>query len=361
MASVASRNLFDLLSENEEAEPAAKQQEPAPAKETLIVKKVDRSRASPKEARIRHDYPQRGGYKTSTSNRNEDTRSAAPREKNVGPRLAGRRRGGRRGREHDRHSGTGRYDSEKKETQAWGDAATTYDTNESPGWDNATTTETPGWDNANTTETTTWNDTTENTEAPGWNETTDAGANTGSWEEEKTEEKTGWDVDTTGNDSNAWVQQPEIEEVAVDQGENTAASESTPAHEPEEVVKTYDEYLTEKALKSLDISLPEARKPNEGTDDSQWKDAVQLEKEDEEDFLFTGKEQSYRLKSKKSKAKNYLEIEPTFTERPAVIAILIMTIVITVVAVVDVVDTSILMIKELFQVLVMLDCKALSK
>ncbi|CAG8434719.1 2220_t:CDS:10 [Funneliformis mosseae] len=318
MASVASRNPFDLLGESEEAESAVKQQEPAPAKETLIVKKVDRSRASPKEARIRHDYPQRGGFKPSTSSRNEDTRSA-PRDRNVGPRLSGRReeggggaggdyptrnsrgarpndrnrggRGGRRGgREHDRHSGTGRYDSEKKETQAWGDAATSYETNETPAWENATTTETSSWDNTNTTETSTWKETTETTESSGWNATSDADANAGGgWGEDKTEEKTGWDADKTGNDSNAWVQQPEIEEVTIDQGENTAAVESTPVHEPEEVVKTFDEYLAEKALKSLDISLPEARKPNEGTDDSQWKDAIPLEKEDEEDFLFTGK------------------------------------------------------------------------
>ncbi len=75
MASVASRNLFDLLDESEEAEPAVKEQEPAPAKETVVVKKVDRSRASPKEARIRFDYPQRGSYKSSASNRSEDTRS----------------------------------------------------------------------------------------------------------------------------------------------------------------------------------------------------------------------------------------------------------------------------------------------
>ncbi|CAG8446179.1 9902_t:CDS:10 [Funneliformis caledonium] len=318
MASVASRNPFDLLGESEEAESAVKQQEPAPAKETLIVKKVDRSRASPKEARIRHDYPQRGGFKPSTSSRNEDTRSA-PRDRNVGPRLSGRReeggggaggdyptrnsrgarpndrsrggRGGRRGgREHDRHSGTGRYDSEKKETQAWGDAATPYETNETPAWENATTTETSSWDNTNKTETSTWNETTETTESSGWTATSDADANAGGgWGEDKTEEKTGWDADNTGNDSNAWVQQPEIEEVTIDQVENTAADESTPVHEPEEVVKTFDEYLAEKALKSLDISLPEARKPNEGTDDSQWKDAIPLEKEDEEDFLFTGK------------------------------------------------------------------------
>jgi plasminogen activator inhibitor 1 RNA-binding protein len=71
--------------------------------------------------------------------------------------------------------------------------------------------------------------------------------------------------------------------------EDAAAGESAPAPEPEEAVKTYDEYLAEKAQKSLDISLPESRKANEGADDSQWKDAVPLEKDEEEEFLFAGK------------------------------------------------------------------------
>ena len=46
--------------------------------------------------------------------------------------------------------------------------------------------------------------------------------------------------------------------------------------------------FAEKAQKSLDISLPESRKPNEGADDSLWKDAVPLENDDEEEFLFAG-------------------------------------------------------------------------
>lgn len=71
--------------------------------------------------------------------------------------------------------------------------------------------------------------------------------------------------------------------------EDTAANESTPAPEPEENQKTLDEYRAEKAQKLLDITLPEARKPNEGVDDSQWKDAVPLEKDEDEDFIFAGK------------------------------------------------------------------------
>lgn len=77
MASVASRNLFDLLNDNEEdAEPVVPEKEQTP-KEVQVVKKVDRSRATPKEARIRHEYPQRGGFKAPpVNNRSEDTRSS---------------------------------------------------------------------------------------------------------------------------------------------------------------------------------------------------------------------------------------------------------------------------------------------
>lgn len=76
MASVASRNPFDLLGEGTDPETAVKELEPAKEQPVVVQKKVDRSRASPKEARIRHEYPQRGGHKPSASNRNnEDTRS----------------------------------------------------------------------------------------------------------------------------------------------------------------------------------------------------------------------------------------------------------------------------------------------
>ncbi|CAJ0640281.1 16129_t:CDS:2, partial [Entrophospora sp. SA101] len=71
-----------------------------------------------------------------------------------------------------------------------------------------------------------------------------------------------------------------------DLGEDEAATKPV---ETEEVVKTLEEYLSEKAQKVLDISLPEVRKPNEGVDDSQWKDAVPLEKKEDGDILFSGK------------------------------------------------------------------------
>ena len=59
MTSVASQNTFGILADVED-----QTQETASelSKEEVVVsKKVDRSRASKTEARIRHDYPQRGG------------------------------------------------------------------------------------------------------------------------------------------------------------------------------------------------------------------------------------------------------------------------------------------------------------
>lgn len=59
--------------------------------------------------------------------------------------------------------------------------------------------------------------------------------------------------------------------------------------------------------------LPEARKPNEGADDAKWKDAVALEKPEEEDF-FGGKGQALKQKNKTKKEKVHVEIEQRFVE-----------------------------------------------
>nr|CAG8435076.1 7325_t:CDS:2 [Entrophospora candida] len=269
MASLASRNIFALLGDDEDLERVEKTSETAttPQNETVLVQKqVDRSRASKKEARIKHDYPQRGGFKNSAPRGNDDNRSG-PRDLNVGPRLlpGGRRDGGGRGgREYDRHSASGRYDSEKKENQGWGNNGITAD----------------------------------DSNAESQEQTNNWGAN-GESGSGKVEDQP-WEIKESTEADDA-------------KGENIGDDEAAAKPiEPEEIVKTLEEYLSEKAQKTLDISLPEARKPNEGVDDSQWKDAVPLEKKEEEDILFSGKEQSFKTKSKNKKSKNYLEIKPTF-------------------------------------------------
>ncbi|CAB4441605.1 unnamed protein product [Rhizophagus irregularis] len=46
---------------------------------------------------------------------------------------------------------------------------------------------------------------------------------------------------------------------------------------PEETVtKTYSEYLVERSKRSTNILLPELRRPNEGVDESKWKDMVPI-------------------------------------------------------------------------------------
>ncbi|CAB4411716.1 unnamed protein product [Rhizophagus irregularis] len=45
--------------------------------------------------------------------------------------------------------------------------------------------------------------------------------------------------------------------------------QQAPKHE-ELVTKTYDEYLVKKSKKSINIFLPEVRKPNEGVENFVW-------------------------------------------------------------------------------------------
>ncbi|KAK9765653.1 hypothetical protein K7432_005824 [Basidiobolus ranarum] len=84
--------------------------------------------------------------------------------------------------------------------------------------------------------------------------------------------------------------------------------------EPEDPSKTLDEYYAEKTnkLTAKGIALPEARKPNEGVDDTQWKSGVPLEKEDAEYFSTASNKKSKAKKEKKDKV--YVGIEQRFTD-----------------------------------------------
>lgn len=67
---------------------------------------------------------------------------------------------------------------------------------------------------------------------------------------------------------------------------DAAEARKARAEEPEENTKTLEEYLEEKKS-SQTFRVQEGRKPNEGLDDKEWKNAVVLEKE--EDAYFSGK------------------------------------------------------------------------
>jgi plasminogen activator inhibitor 1 RNA-binding protein len=60
------------------------------------------------------------------------------------------------------------------------------------------------------------------------------------------------------------------------EAKTTEGQEGATEPEPEDKTMTLDEYLAERAAKGLAIELPAARTANEGADDSQWKDGVQL-------------------------------------------------------------------------------------
>jgi plasminogen activator inhibitor 1 RNA-binding protein len=262
MTSVASRNLFEVLAEEGEdfdveqvsndtkskkTEKNNKAKKAPNANETTTTKPAaDKSRARPQEARIKRDYPQRGGVKT-ISPRELAKEGFAPEEKRKErnpTRASNGFRGGRsvrggRGREYDRHSGTGIRDTQKKVNQGWGQPT--------------------------------------------------------EWEEGSPAEET-----KTENNENP--------EVKVE--EDNAAPVEPP--KPEPVVKTLEEYLAERSQTAKSLSAQPTRKPNEGMDDSKWKDGVVLQKK-EEDF-YAGKAQSSKSsKVKKEKpVKMVVEIEQRF-------------------------------------------------
>ncbi|KAI9145721.1 hypothetical protein BKA69DRAFT_1121519 [Paraphysoderma sedebokerense] len=260
--STFSKNPFELLAAaDENADPSTI----SPKKDTKKKseakeqpKKLDNSRARPQDARLKRDYPQRGGFKAVPIDRiarSRDTGSFenAP-ESNRSERggFRGRGRGGRgrgrggRGREFDRRSGTGREDGHKKEVAGKGS----------------------------------WGEATENPE-----ESTEAA--------------------------------PAAE------GENAENKEETPVEEKEEEkVKTLEEYQAELAAKKAALNKStQVRKANEGADESQWKGAVPLQKQDVDEaddlapFIFGVGSKGEKSKSKKEKAqKVHLDIEQKFAD-----------------------------------------------
>ncbi|CEP19182.1 hypothetical protein [Parasitella parasitica] len=92
------------------------------------------------------------------------------------------------------------------------------------------------------------------------------------------------------------------------------AEVATPVEE-EEQVKTLDEYLAEKANKSLKVSLPEARKANDA-DDSAFKGTVAFAKEEFEEFYVSKETKTVKKTTEKTrKEKVVVDIEQRFQEK----------------------------------------------
>ncbi|KAI8047559.1 uncharacterized protein B0P05DRAFT_565624 [Gilbertella persicaria] len=85
----------------------------------------------------------------------------------------------------------------------------------------------------------------------------------------------------------------------------------------EEKVKTLDEYLAEKANKSLKVSLPEARKANDN-DESAFKGTVAFSKEEFEEFYVSKETKTVKKTTteKTRKEKVFVDIEQRFQEKP---------------------------------------------
>jgi len=313
--SVASRNPFALLDEESSrpgtpAAASAKPKEEAPAAPAPANTQKPRGGPASRGGR----YYQRGrGGKSNGRDENvapEDD-ATSPAEGNGQRRFdgegrgrgRGRGRGGRggRGRPFDRHSATGKTDSDKKVHQGWGgDEGNTELRAEVEGNSDAVAdtndlaSPAPNNDWAGTTSNNDWAGTTSNNDWAGGDNSADAWnapADSGDAAPTATEEKT---------------------------GDRPARREREP-REPEEEdnTLTYDQYLAKKKEEAAEL-VPklETRKANEG-DDSIWKDAVPLKKDEGAESYFAGKTKTSAPKTKAKKdEKVYLEIDARF-ERPS--------------------------------------------
>ncbi|KAJ3029033.1 hypothetical protein HDV00_009807 [Rhizophlyctis rosea] len=269
MTDVLSKNLFDLLGDDGE-EGAVRAPAPVKKEEKKDAAPAPKKDNAPARA-PRNEYrprggAQRGGDRVARNGPRETGDFERPpregqREGQDGQRGGfrggrGGPRGGRgaggRGREFDRRSGTGRRDTEKKEV-----------------------------------------------------------AGKGSWGEPIASQQEGTKVAE--------------QEIAVAEGaegtpeENPAAdkpadAEAEAAKEPEEVLKTLDQYFAEREAKkgAADVAV---RKANEGADESQWKDAVVFQKEEEDYFIgksAKGKRAAQTPKEKQQKV--FAAIEQRFAD-----------------------------------------------
>ncbi|KAL0632971.1 hypothetical protein Q9L58_008129 [Maublancomyces gigas] len=273
-ASVASKNLFDLLG-NDIEDPDA----PLPPVPREVVKNTATSKKRDEKvtpvAAVTGDYQPRGnrgrgrggsegafrdrdaGRQNNLSKNTEDD-NGAPRASRGGRggRGGGGGGGGGGGRQYDRHSQTGRVDTDKQVGQGWG-----------------------------------------------------ANKGTNEWDDERAGEELA-QKDAAGienqDPSTAPAETPAAEVETI---------EEVPEPEPEEIVKTYDEYLAELAQRQADLGPPvEVRRPNEGSSNKKWATAKELSrKEEEEGDYFIG-ESKDKARNRERKTKQVLDIEPRFVE-----------------------------------------------
>ncbi|KAH8835779.1 hypothetical protein DL96DRAFT_1575598 [Flagelloscypha sp. PMI_526] len=260
MAAVASKNPFALLGEEDSSPAAPATTKKAPAAPEPAAKPKANTRTGP--ASRGGKYYSRGGARPPVeSNPNQDNiqepSSGGRRPEGRGRGRGGRGRGGR-GDRPDRHSQTGRTDSDKKVHQGWG------------GDDGRT--ELKDETNAATDAT---------KEATGTNE----------WDAPVA---SSWDA--PGGDSST----------PADGTEKPARKEREP--EPEDNTLTLDQYLAQEKA-ALDVPELEARQV-----DADWKDVKPLEKSENDDY-FVGKTKAAPKARAQTAVKETLEVNFTTPQR----------------------------------------------
>ncbi|TCD71490.1 hypothetical protein EIP91_008870 [Steccherinum ochraceum] len=288
--SVVTRNPFALLDDDASrpsTPPSAPKAEPAPAAQPTRGGQRGRGGAAARGGR----YYQRGGARTGAPRDGDNAEGNADDAAGEGKkrfdgegrgRGRGRGRGDRgrggRGRPFDRHSATGKTDSDKKVHQGWGgDEGGSELKAEAGGATDAAVEATTGDDTWGAAPT---NDGWGSADAPAEGEAAAAAAPT--------------------------------------EGDKPAEGRRGRDREPEEEdnTLTLEQYLKQQKDKELEI-IPklETRKANEG-DDSIWKDAVAITKKDEEeDAYFVGKSKTAPKARAKKDEKVFIEIDARF-ERP---------------------------------------------
>lgn len=123
--------------------------------------------------------------------------------------------------------------------------------------------------------------------------TADATAEGDAWGAEAAAADDAWGGAATTGGDDPWAAPNASDEpaAAADDGKAEARRAREREQEEEDNTLTLDQYLAQKAEKeaSLVPKLEGVRQANEGGDDSLWKDAVQLQKGDDEDAYFVGK------------------------------------------------------------------------
>lgn len=312
--SVATKNPFALLEDDEPAEPSLPPQADAADVPPQNNRPNQKSRVGPASRGAR--YYSRGGKPFNPVDEPAAAAADDSQRKFEGFRENGRGRGrgkgrggdggggGGRGRLYDKHSQTGKTDSDKKVHQGWGgdDGNTELKTEQAATVDAAV-----------------------ESGAADWN---------ADWNADPNPEPAAADVDWAGTAADTasgdpWAPTapaavPATDAWAVPSDPVATADNNKPEgrprrdREPEEEdnTVTLSQYLAQQKEKDSAIpKLENTRKANEGAGDDLWKGAVPLSKNEEEDAYFVGKSKSAPKARPKKEEKVYLEIEARF-ERP---------------------------------------------